>query len=77
MAYIISGEDELAGAPVAREADDVAGALKLARQMRDARLVNLKIDDTRGNEIGGEALLACVEGEMTLLPDLTAELGAG
>jgi len=72
MTYIVSGQDEIAGAPVAREADNVDEALDGARLMLKRGFVNVRIDDNRGNEIGGDALAACVEGEMILLPDLQA-----
>jgi hypothetical protein len=71
MAYIISGTTKSAelGA-MSQQAPDIHEALRKARQMVQIGMVSVSIQDTEGHKIGGDDLIACVEGKKTLSDDL-------
>jgi hypothetical protein len=73
MAYIITSQAKGEGlGALSQQAPDVHEALRKARQMHQAGLVNISIKDQAGHKIDGDDLLECIEGKKSLSDDLAA-----
>jgi hypothetical protein len=73
MQYIIASDAVgLAIGPMAETTNDVQEALNRARQMCEAGLANVSIEDEAGHKIDGDELLACITGKKMITEDLRA-----
>ena len=73
MPYIVTSDAVgLAIGPMAETVNDVQEALSKARQMSEAGLVNVSIEDEAGHKIDGDELLDCIKGKKTITEDLRA-----
>jgi hypothetical protein len=73
MQYIITCDAVgLAIGPMAETTNDVQEALNRARQMCEAGLANVSIEDEAGHKIDGDELLACITGKKMITEDLRA-----
>ena len=57
---------------MAETTNDVQEALNRARQMCEAGLANVSIEDEAGHKIDGDELLACITGKKMITEDLRA-----
>lgn len=74
MAYTVTSDAPgLAIGSVSETADDVHEALRKARQMYEAGLVNVSIKDESGHKIDGDELLVCITGKKSITSDLRAK----
>ena len=74
MPYTVTSDTlGLAIGPLAEVANDVHEALNKARQMYEAGLVNVSIEDQAGHKIDGDELLACIMGTKSITGDLQAK----
>ena len=69
--FITSDAVGLAIGPMAETAND-AEAFNRARQMCEAGLANVSIEDETGHKIDGDELLACITGKKEITEDLRA-----
>ena len=74
MPYIITSDTVgLAIGPVSETASNVREALSKARQMYEAGLANLSIQDEAGHKIDSDDLLKCITGNKRITNDLQAK----
>jgi len=73
MPYTVTSDTVgLAIGSLAETANDAHEALSKARQMYEAGLVNVSIEDQAGHKIDGDELLDCITGKKTITEDLQA-----